>query len=243
MLPQKPGRRDADVAIKSHYFESNESFLQFSVTPRRLLVLTMATICPTTSFSTTSAPTTSKTMATTVPMSTSSSKGDYADEAGRNTSTLAGDATAKRSCDHTKMPTSSQISLKHSTELESSSDLSTSDTSSLLGCVKRPQKKKRTKAKKIPTENHLEIRRTSDAGSKWELDLERVHGLTDEQACVCVSIAAQHLQNDIFPPPNGDRLVELAREGWKHLREVDRLIKLYPECGDQTNIDGEWIMI
>eukprot|EP00978_Attheya_sp_CCMP212_P044575 scaffold314937_cov51-Attheya_sp.AAC.2 len=29
----------------------------------------------------------------------------------------------------------------------------------------------------------------------------------------------------------------------KHLREVDWLTKLYPECGDQTNINGEWFML
>jgi hypothetical protein len=33
---------------------------------------------------------------------------------------------------------------------------------------------------KEPTENHLKIRAVVDAGRKWELDLERVHGLSDD---------------------------------------------------------------
>eukprot|EP00543_Licmophora_paradoxa_P003278 CAMPEP_0202443344 /NCGR_PEP_ID=MMETSP1360-20130828/2647_1 /ASSEMBLY_ACC=CAM_ASM_000848 /TAXON_ID=515479 /ORGANISM="Licmophora paradoxa, Strain CCMP2313" /LENGTH=175 /DNA_ID=CAMNT_0049059017 /DNA_START=163 /DNA_END=687 /DNA_ORIENTATION=- len=175
-------------------------------------------------------------MATTAPMSTNSSKGDYSGEAGRNTSTLAGDATAKRSFELTTKPSSSQMNLKDSTELESSSDSNTSVTSTSSVYAK----KKRKKSKKKPTENHLKIRTAVDAGDKWEFDLEREHGLTDEQACVCVSIVGQNLQEDEFPPSKGDRIVELAKEGWEHLREVDRLTKLYPECGDQTNIDGEW---
>ena len=36
--------------------------------------------------------------------------------------------------------------------------------------------------------------------------------------------------------------MELAREGWKTLKEVDRLVKLYPECGNQDKIDGKWVM-
>jgi hypothetical protein len=108
--------------------------------------------------------------------------------------------------------------LKDNTELESSSDSNTSviSTSSVYA-------KKRKKSKKPPTENHLKIRAAIDAGDEWEFDLERVNGLTDEQACVCVSIVGQHLQEDKFPPSKGDRIVELAKEGWEHLREVDRM--------------------
>jgi hypothetical protein len=40
-----------------------------------------------------------------------------------------------------------------------------------------------------------------------------------------------------------DRFVKLTREGWEHFRDHDLLINLYPECGDHTNIDGEWFMI
>jgi hypothetical protein len=81
-----------------------------------------------------------------------------------------------------------------------------------------------------------------DAGSKWELDLEEVHGLTNEQACVVVSMAAQYCK-DTFPPTKEDRFLELAKEGWKHVKELDRLNTLYPESDDQTSSNGEWIML
>ena len=83
-----------------------------------------------------------------------------------------------------------------------------------------------------------------DAGSKWELDLEKVHGLTDEEACIVVSKVARYGNEDTFPDANGDRFMELAKEGWKYSRElpVARLHKLYPECTDQTCINGEWVM-
>lgn len=83
-----------------------------------------------------------------------------------------------------------------------------------------------------------------DAAGTWENDLERVHGLTDEEACICVSIVHKHLNHDKPPPPqNGNsRFVLLAQEGWKLMKEVDRLVKLHPECLNQGTMDGEWVM-
>lgn len=81
-----------------------------------------------------------------------------------------------------------------------------------------------------------------DAGEKWEFDLERVHGLTDEEACMVVSIVTKHLNEDKLPPANGNRFIELAGEGWETLKEVDRLVKLYPECLNQDKMDGVWVM-
>jgi hypothetical protein len=118
-----------------------------------------------------------------------------------------------------------------------SSDSSTNVTSISSKCAKK--KKRKTK---VPTENHLKLRAVVDAGDKWEADLEKVHGLTDEQTCKCVSNLAPYLKIDAFPLSNGDRLMELAEEGWKQMKELHRLIELYPECGDQTTINGEWIM-
>jgi hypothetical protein len=127
-------------------------------------------------------------------------------------------------------------------ELASSSDSNTSDNSSLSVCAK---KKRKTSSKKeiVPTENHFKIRAVCDDARKWELDLERVHGLTEEEACVCVSIVAKHLPKDEFPLTKGDRLVDYAREGWKHMKEGRRVRKLYPECRNQTCIHGEWKML
>ena len=146
-------------------------------------------------------------------------------------------------------PTTLPRSSKRNLEMGSLSDSTSSDTSNSTECAsKKNQNKKdktqtkRKKLKKIPTENHLMIRKVIDAGSKWELDLEKVHGLTDEEACIVVSKVARYGNEDTFPDTNGDRFMELAKEGWKHCRELARLHKLYPECTDQTCIDGEWVM-
>jgi hypothetical protein len=124
-----------------------------------------------------------------------------------------------------------------------SSDSSTSVTSSSPpGCAEKKKSKRRKT--KVPTENHLKIRAVVDAGRKWELDLEEVHGLTDEQACVVVSMSAQYYKDKFsHTPTKGDRFLELAKDGWKHVKELDRLNTLYPECDDQTSINGEWIML
>ena len=180
-------------------------------------------------------------MATTARTSTNSSAEDCVKEAGRNTSTLAGDGTGCQFTKHTPPPISSQTKLKRNMESASLSDSSISATSSSSLCAK---KRKTTERRRLPapTENHLKLRKAIDAGEKWELGLEEVHGLTDEEACVCVSIVTKHLHDESLPPSNGNRLIELAEEGWKTLKEVDRLVKLYPECGNQDKIDGKWVM-
>jgi hypothetical protein len=63
------------------------------------------------------------------------------------------------------------------------------------------------------------------------------------QACVCVSLVAEHLPKDKFPLSNGDRYGKLAEEGWGYVKELRRLKKLYPECRDQTSTNGEWTML
>eukprot|EP00543_Licmophora_paradoxa_P000833 CAMPEP_0202458488 /NCGR_PEP_ID=MMETSP1360-20130828/26003_1 /ASSEMBLY_ACC=CAM_ASM_000848 /TAXON_ID=515479 /ORGANISM="Licmophora paradoxa, Strain CCMP2313" /LENGTH=175 /DNA_ID=CAMNT_0049079065 /DNA_START=154 /DNA_END=678 /DNA_ORIENTATION=+ len=175
-------------------------------------------------------------MATTVPTSTNISGDGCVEEGGRDTSTLAGDASTKRSSVHKQMPSRLQVSSKRSMESASSSDLNSSDTSNSSGCAKKKRRKNRPK---VPTENHLKIRAVVDAGDKWELELEEVHGLTDEEACVVVSIVAKHYLKDEFPE-NGDRFVKLAKKGWELSNENARLHKLCPECHDQTKIDGVW---
>jgi hypothetical protein len=131
--------------------------------------------------------------------------------------------------------------LKLGTEFESLSDLNTSDTSNSFKYAKKKIKKR--KKNKEPTENHLKIRAVVDAGREWELDLERVHGFTDEEACVCVSIVAKYLPKGKFPPSNGDRYGKHAEEGWGYVKELRRLKKLYPECSNQTSTNGEWTML
>ena len=50
----------------------------------------------------------------------------------------------------------------------------------------RPRERKRQKKAPMPNETHMKIRAAVDAGDNWELDLERKHGLSDMEACVCV---------------------------------------------------------
>jgi hypothetical protein len=124
-----------------------------------------------------------------------------------------------------------------------SESLSISGTSVTSPLSKFDKKMKRQRKEKKPTENYLQIRAVADAGRKWENDLEEVHGSTDEQACVVVSLMAPHLRKDEFPPSD-DPLMVHAKEGWKHTKEAKRLAELYPEClGDQSFINGECVML
>jgi hypothetical protein len=140
----------------------------------------------------------------------------------------------------TSMQTLPQTNSKRSMESACSSDSSSSVTSNSSKCDNNKKKKRKSKE---PTENHLKLRAACDAGSEWELDLEEVHGLTDEQACVVVSLMAPHLKNDVYPPSNEDPLMKHAEEGWKLLKETRRLMELYPDCDDQTCINGGWKML
>jgi hypothetical protein len=67
--------------------------------------------------------------------------------------------------------------------------------------------------------------------------------LTDEQACVVVSLMAPHLQKDEFPPGSDHSLMVHAKEGWKYMKEVKRLADLYPEFLDPTFMNGESVML
>jgi hypothetical protein len=194
---------------------------------------------------TTSTPSTFEPLATTDPPSTEFSHESWANEAGRDTKSLVGEATSKRPFKLKLTPTILPTSSKRSMESESSGDSSTSDISSSSKSAKKQRQSKHNNsgAAKVPTEHHLKIRAVVDAGSSWELDLERVHGLTDEDACVVVSKMARYVNQAVFPDPNGDRFMEFAKEGWKHMRELKRIKKLYPECRDQTCIDGQWFML
>jgi hypothetical protein len=175
-------------------------------------------------------------------MSTSSSRDDCVNEAGRGTSTLVGVPPAKASPMPSTMPPSSRTRSKRSMGSESSSISSANVTSPSSKFDKKKTKKKQRKEKKL-TESHLKVRAAADVSRKWELDLEHVHGLTDEQACVVVLLMAPHLQKDEFPPSD-DPLMLHAKEGWKYMKEVKRLVGLYPEClEDQTFMNGEWVML
>ena len=140
------------------------------------------------------------------------------------------------------MPSPLVTRSKRSTESESFSISSTNVTSHSSKSDSKSRAKKQRKEKK-PTEIHLNIRSAADAGRKREADLEEVYGLTDEQACIVVSLMAPHLEKDEFPPSD-DPLMAHAKEGWKLMKESKRLAELHPEClADQTFMNGKWVML
>lgn len=115
---------------------------------------------------------------------------------------------------------------------------------------KMEPKKKKTKKiggkkRTVPTENHLKIRAAADAERKWEQDLKKVTGLSEGEVSLCIGIVAKYHKSDCFPildPEENQRYLDLAREGWQLFREGCKLMKQYPECLDQTCIDGKWYM-
>lgn len=181
---------------------------------------------------------------------------DFGQEAGRDTSNPVGATQAS----HTLLPmqtrTSSRINSKRSTESVSSTGFSTNGTFNSSTYAKKPSKKrkgsksppihaskKRRKKEKVPTEKHMELRRIVEAGAKWESELESIHGFSNGDCCEILAIVARHIKKDKFPPANGNRFVQHAKEGWEHMKEHNRLMKLYPDCLDQTMINGEWKML
>ena len=190
----------------------------------------------------TSAPTISRPMDTQARASISSLQEDCSSEAGQGTNTPVGGPTAKGPTMSSMTPPPLLTRSKRSTESESLSISSTNVTSPSSKSDSKRKAKKHCKEKK-PTEIHFKIRSAADAGRKWEADLEEVHGLTDEQACMVVSIMAPHLEKDEFPRSD-DPLMVHAKEGWKHMKESKRLAELHPEClADQTFMNGEWVML
>jgi hypothetical protein len=97
--------------------------------------------------------------------------------------------------------------------------------------VTTKKKVRKEKSLPIPNENHMKLRAVSDAGSKWELDLEGVHGLTDGEACRILDLVAELLSEDEFP--NFDRTSEnsndlaFAEEGRRLFKEYDELLAKY----------------
>ena len=68
-------------------------------------------------------------------------------------------------------------------------------------------------------------------GTKWQQDLERVHGFTEAESCECFSRAGKYLHCDEFPEDAAvnEKLYPHAKTGWVLLREADRLVKTHPK--------------
>ena len=179
-------------------------------------------------------------MAKTDPPSTDILQGNSVNAAGSDTKGPAGGATAKRLFKHKTTQTTLPTTSKTSMESESSDDSSTSGISISSKCARKKQKKRDN----LPTEGHLKIRAVVDAGSAWELDLERVHGLTNEEACIVMSKMAPYVNQDTFPEnTSGDRFMDFAKQGWEHMRKLKEIRKKYPEWRYLTCVDGKWIVL
>ena len=110
---------------------------------------------------------------------------------------------------------------------------------------KKTKKANKSKGKTVPTQNHLKIRAAADAERKWEQDLKTVTGLSEGEVGLCVGIVAKYHKSACFPesdPDENQKYLDLAREGWRLFREGYELMEKYPECLDQTYIDGKWYM-
>ena len=79
-------------------------------------------------------------------------------------------------------------------------------------------------------DKHKLILESMRLGTKWQQDLERVHGFTEAESCECFSRAGKYLHCDDFPEDavNG-KLFPHAKMGWVLLREADRLAKTHPK--------------
>jgi hypothetical protein len=82
----------------------------------------------------------------------------------------------------------------------------------------------------------MAIRAVVDAGGQWELDLEKVHGLSDEEACVVVAMVTKQLPHDEFPTSlkGNPSYISHAKKGWEILKELRRVKKLHSQCTNQT---------
>jgi len=64
-----------------------------------------------------------------------------------------------------------------------------------------------------------------DLARQWELDLEEVHGLSDEEASIVVAIETKHLRYEELPSvlKGNLKFINSAKEGYKLLKEARRV--------------------
>ena len=92
--------------------------------------------------------------------------------------------------------------------------------------------KKKRGSLPVVTANHMKLRAAGDAGDNWWHDLTRKHGLTEEEAIVVWDIVTKNLNEEEFPPVCEGSKREyflLAKEGWRLMKELNALVKLYPK--------------
>jgi hypothetical protein len=155
----------------------------------------------------------------------SSTKFSYS-EAVKDTNIRAGVSKAPRASHSTYSSTPSQMQSKGGSELEPSAVSTTSSASISYKSVEEyfspPDFEE--------NEKHELILESMRVGTKWQQDLERVHGFTEAESCECFSRAGKYLHCDEFPDDAvNEKLFPHAKEGWVILREADRLVKEYPQ--------------
>ena len=111
----------------------------------------------------------------------------------------------------------------------------------------------RKKKKSLPVRNeiHMKMRAVIDKESKWEKELEQVHGLAEEEVSMVMRIVTKHFNDDAFPnnfDPTAtggiDYYRALAKIGWQKMKECRAIMARYPREGsEQTCIHGVWKMI
>jgi hypothetical protein len=77
----------------------------------------------------------------------------------------------------------------------------------------------------------MKLRVATDAGRKWERDLEEIHGLSDDEACMVVGLVLKHLPKDEFPnfDPKTERFLALAKPGWHLLKTSNEVVAKHPK--------------
>jgi hypothetical protein len=92
----------------------------------------------------------------------------------------------------------------------------------------------------------MKLRVATDAGRKWERDLEEIHGLSDDEACMVVGLVLKHLPKDEFAnfDPKTERFLALAKPGWHLLKTSNEVVAKHPtENGEQIFRQGVWRML
>jgi hypothetical protein len=109
-----------------------------------------------------------------------------------------------------------------------------------------PKKKSRRVDLPVPNAIHMKLRVATDAGRKWERDLEEIHGLSDDEACMVVGLVLKHLPKDEFAnfDPKTERFLALAKPGWHLLKTSNEVVAKHPkENGEQIFRQGVWRML
>ena len=190
--------------------------------------------------------------------STPTSPDSFERAGGKDTNTQTGGSKASPLTKHnsTVMPSPTLLKLGGESGSSSTSNVRLSDEAEqrkdeLDGYLEAVHQKKRKRTNlPVPNETHVKCRGPVDKGDKWEHDLERLHGLAEEEVTMVIGIALKRLKEEKFPDFDADATRgisfyrRLAKPGWESMKETQEMIKKYlKECGEQICRGGVWRMI